>query len=185
MLLKVGTLMALTLCVLQTTLFRPISVTGREKTNKGSGKDWLFIIGTGRSGSTTVLDMVNRISDSIYIAGENDGVAERLLDLYQTTTRHFSEHPNKGAWKSNPVDDESLLTDLRQYMQDAIGVFDTDAINIIGFKEIRHAKVEHLNWLVKLFPDAKIILNWRNDVQQQQKSSFQKGKYAINDSPAL
>mmetsp|Transcript_8251 Transcript_8251/g.10770 ORF Transcript_8251/g.10770 Transcript_8251/m.10770 type:complete len:149 (-) Transcript_8251:1950-2396(-) len=42
--------------------------------------DWVFILGTGRSGSTTILSMINSIP-GFYLAGENGKAIEILYTL--------------------------------------------------------------------------------------------------------
>ena len=77
-------------------------------------KQWLFIFGTGRSGSTTLLQMVNAISDEIYIGGENAGIALDLRKMYNKGTNF--DRDKTGAWKSKPLDKDALKGAVREIM---------------------------------------------------------------------
>merc|ERR1712061_513232 len=51
----------------------------------------------------------------------------------------------------------------------------TGDIEVRGFKEIRWSP-EHLSFLAQVCPCSRFILNFRNDLQAQHKSAFQKSK---------
>lgn len=79
----------------------------------------VVIVATGRSGSTTIMSMLNLVP-GVYIAGENAGAAAILSDLYkaaQTTTQHNGW---EGPWKHKPIDAFKLECDMRQYLFDVI-----------------------------------------------------------------
>ena len=50
--------------------------------------------------------------------------------------------------------------------------FDRNPLEIVGFKEIRHQKSSQLDFFTRLFPCAKFILNWREDIAAQSKSAW-------------
>jgi hypothetical protein len=144
------------------------------------GLDWLFIIGTGRSGSTTLLDMINHISPQVYLAGEHFGVVKQLHNVYATSTRFLESHPrdtSAGPFSHQHINSTKLLEDLRHYAYDAIGDFDRSTVGIVGFKEVQGFEtVEQLDWLKTLFPCARYVVNWRKNITKQHESAFAKSK---------
>ena len=141
--------------------------------------NWVFIIATGRSGSTTVLDMLNLVP-SIELSGEKGS--------------SFC-----GLWSKMYADQRQILLDSQAenpaFLSVASGLQRTDAANRTdlavshsmctwlkgieprsptkafvmthGFKEIRPCYVPLLK---RAFPHAKFILNYREDVEAQSHS---------------
>jgi hypothetical protein len=129
----------------------------------GGAQDWLFILGTGRSGSTTALEMFNAIP-GVYLAGENSGVMNTLMDLYESSMAVMEEQ----AGGKNRA-----LCALQRFVKTLIGQFDEQTTKVIGFKEIRHLNRKQLSFFKKVFPGAKIILNTRRNLHTQHQSQFQ------------
>jgi hypothetical protein len=48
--------------------------------------DWVFVLGTGRSGSTSVIEMVNTIP-GVFLAGENFGQVLQMREMYDSTVK--------------------------------------------------------------------------------------------------
>eukprot|EP00040_Diaphanoeca_grandis_P043548 m.268400 g.268400 ORF g.268400 m.268400 type:complete len:268 (+) comp78342_c0_seq1:188-991(+) len=146
---------------------------------------WVFVVATGRSGSTTIMSMLNSVP-GMYISGENLNIEGSFLDLItKATTTGFDERlKNKGAWAHKKVNRTKLLCDLQLYARDAIGVTPNlkPTIEFIGWKEIRYGSIAQLDFLLTLFPCAKIIVNVRKDVMQQYNS--QKKSWHLNHSTA-
>jgi hypothetical protein len=131
---------------------------------------WIFVLGTGRSGSTTILKMLNYIP-FFYIAGEDGGQLNNLYAAY-THAVDTAERVDALPFYHHEINMHELKCDLQQYTIDMIGKYDTSSTQSIGFKEIRITSRKHLDFMLELFPCAKFIINWRTDVEAQHESTF-------------
>ena len=133
--------------------------------------NWLLVLATGRSGSTSVMSMLNALPNT-YIAGENYDMAGGLFDLFMKakTSEHMGVGKDKrGAWAHRHVDEHTLLCDLQNYARDAIGA--TQTAGTIGWKEIRYQS-KSLPFLRQLFPCAKYIVIVRRKLENQSRSAW-------------
>mmetsp|Transcript_27047 Transcript_27047/g.46928 ORF Transcript_27047/g.46928 Transcript_27047/m.46928 type:complete len:383 (-) Transcript_27047:47-1195(-) len=129
----------------------------------GHSQHWLFILGTGRSGSTSLLQMVNEIP-GFHLAGENKGVLTSLTHLFA----HAQSLAEKGtilSWTHGDIVEHRVLCALQSYIR-AIGGF-SKSDRVIGFKEIRHSTEEALSFFQKLFPCGRFIGNTRKHLDAQ------------------
>lgn len=134
-------------------------------------QEWLFIAATGRSGSTTTLNMLQSIP-GIYLAGENSGVMAELLELYDKAPSGTGSR--RGAWAHGPVSETSVLCALQDYVKALIGKSTQAVTKRIGFKEVRWSK-ETLDFMLKLFPCAQIVVQTRTELKQQKQSAWYQG----------
>jgi len=147
---------------------------------------FLLIIATGRSGSTSLLRMMNLLP-GVRLSGENNNELnseKKALDnLWDVGHFQANIHNNaKGAWAHNAIPDGSLSCPIQQ-MFEALDPpekqimlqenFD-DSHEIIGFKTVRfhiHNGGENLVKFVKNhLPCTRVLVNFRSDVQAQFKS---------------
>lgn len=124
---------------------------------------WLFIWATGRSGSTTVLEMLNSVP-CIGISGENGNFMNQLITLDNITHRL---HGKKGAW-FNDVDFEKLTLAEQNWISSLNSL---KSKHISGFKEIR---IDSIPFITRRFPHAFHIINYRRNHTAQLQSTFQK-----------
>eukprot|EP00403_Amphidinium_massartii_P044564 CAMPEP_0178459736 /NCGR_PEP_ID=MMETSP0689_2-20121128/48302_1 /TAXON_ID=160604 /ORGANISM="Amphidinium massartii, Strain CS-259" /LENGTH=272 /DNA_ID=CAMNT_0020086259 /DNA_START=126 /DNA_END=944 /DNA_ORIENTATION=- len=127
---------------------------------------WVFILGTGRSGSTTILDMMNSIP-GVDVNGENDGLMTDLRHIYAKLDALQSIKAD--AWKHHDVDFDELLCDVQQVVRTSLG-FDPSRVWAAGFKEVRHHEIEDLDFFRKAFPCARFIVNYRKNITTQLES---------------
>jgi hypothetical protein len=146
--------------------------------------NWTFIIGTGRSGSTTILEMANLI-EGVSLAGENFGQVNYLQEMHDkavhTASMGQGPAPAHGPWKHGHINTARLLCDHQQYLMHIMGKSSANSaedqqLSMVGFKEIRHLDTTTLDFFKVLFPCARYIVNIRRNVAQQHKSGFQKKK---------
>jgi hypothetical protein len=123
---------------------------------------WVFILGLGRTGSTSLLAMMNLIAGA-HLAGENFGILRSLRGLEEKAQK-ISGQKNK-AWEHGDIDSNRVLCALQSYIK-AIGGFAGSDV-MIGFKEIRHRDEQDLDFFKKLFPCGRFIINTRRDVAAQ------------------
>ena len=120
---------------------------------------WLFVFSTGNAGSTTLLQVLNAVPD-IELSGENDNLLDLLAHAAERTlyARDMGRLPgDKGVtWRNQPT--EAVVRErVCQWLQDLLP---HSKARIRGFKEIRFPPVVRL---MRLFPKAQIILNYRAD----------------------
>jgi hypothetical protein len=146
----------------------------------------LLLCCTGRSGSTTLQQILNTIPNS-NICGENYGAINSLLLFYkkikQTT---FIQVPGN----KNPISYEELIlnnikpawynsyniNEIQSYIRNIIiSMFkNKDTTSIWGFKEIRYENnnIELIKEFKELFPQTKVIIHIRENIDVQSKSSW-------------
>ena len=131
---------------------------------------WIFVLGTGRSGSTTVLEMINALP-GVELSGEHDGLMRSFKDFKEhvdVTRNHKSD-----AWKH----DSAELGDLEVYCLVQRWFFlhtgrQCGSTMIHGFKEIRYTSPDILDFLLEAFPRARIVVNFRLDKKKQADSGW-------------
>lgn len=124
---------------------------------------WLLILSAGgRTGSTTVLRMVNELPGA-FIGGENAGIWAAAFDQL----RH-SEFQSIYPWYQN-TDDRYADDAVCALIQAAVRPAPDEPAVIRGFKEIRLPKHDDF---FRLFPRVKIIFSTRRDVEAHTKSTF-------------
>jgi len=157
---------------------------------------FLIIIATGRSGSTTLMNLLDALPN-VRMAGENKGALindfTSYFDLYESKEFDLQtkEHNGvDGAWKHFPIPDQSLACPI-QKRYEAInpppemnlnfrGSYD-DSETVIGFKTVRlhdtlvseNDVTQWTHFLIENFPCAKFVVNIRGDVESQKASWLQ------------
>eukprot|EP00971_Amphidinium_carterae_P006086 119878-Amphidinium_carterae.1 len=134
--------------------------------------EWVFIIATGRSGSTTLLNMLNLIP-GYSLSGENNGIMRAARDFFRrmsvTIARaRLSENRHlHGAWQEEtPLSAKQVLCNLQSLVRTTLYPRETSETHIRGFKEIRHDEAD-VEFMHKLFPCARFVVNTRDDVDEQ------------------
>eukprot|EP00041_Stephanoeca_diplocostata_P031774 m.998816 g.998816 ORF g.998816 m.998816 type:complete len:975 (-) comp24025_c0_seq26:735-3659(-) len=122
--------------------------------------DWLFVFGTGRSGSSTVLQMLNSVP-AIRLSGENYGLYAMLHDskTLVNNTNAWGTQRNP-AWGDDP-DFHGIQDDICSWLLHMTPTPVGEHATIRGFKEIRP---QCLPPVVQDFPRAKFIINYRRNL---------------------
>lgn len=144
---------------------------------------FLLIIATGRSGSTTLLSMMNKLP-GVRLSGENwdeIGLEKQAVDnLYQGL---FQPKKNRiGAWTHNKIPAGAFscatqkmfeIINPPSFMDMKSKSFD-DSRTIIGFKTIRFQTEDNIEdsiqFVKESFPCARIIVNIRSNIEEQTAS---------------
>lgn len=156
-------------------------------------RDFVFILATGRSGSTSVLEAVNSLP-GVNLRGENDATLLGAMDLYNRSLRRGTMHSAFAAKEHGKLDTNTMLCSL----QDFFVAFDpprssesvsAEAVQVHGFKELisglddnpegdeqkwRNAN-RNREWpffFETLFPCGRIVLNYRDNTTAQADSTF-------------
>lgn len=158
---------------------------------------FVLICATGRSGSTTLQRIVNTIPNT-NICGECDSAILHLLRFYRSLkkTKTMIHKNRNGSFLSydeyvsrnfkpcwyNCFNYDQMVNDIKKMIIDFLTTTEQKRMMqngkpiIIGFKEIRYMRNGDDLTLVKefreLFPNTKVILNYREDVKAQSKSSW-------------
>ncbi len=150
----------------------------------------ILICAVGRSGSTTLQLILNTIPNT-NICGENNGAIIHLLEFYRqikftqqkviSEFKEFNREDKKDIFKIfngrikpawfNTFDFDEIKSFIRKTI---IQMFKkNEHTNIWGFKEIRYeGKLDLLKEFRDLFPQVKIILNIRENLQKQSFSGW-------------
>ncbi len=152
---------------------------------------FILICATGRSASTTLQRIINTIPDS-NITGEKHGAIEDLLLCYKNIkkTNEFTPKINQDSVHSTEffnyqqIIDYNIkpawyncyhFEDVKENIKKSIVsiLSNNNEFSILGYKEIRWKdKIELLNEFVELFPNTKIIIHLRDDLENQIKSGW-------------
>lgn len=154
----------------------------------------VLICATGRSGSTTMLRLINTIPNS-NICGENFSAINSLLEFYR---RIKKSTVSKIPGNFNPISYKEIVKQnikpawYNSYNYNSIvhlikitiiNMFkNSDTTNIWGFKEIRYLSgdIHYIKDFKELFPQTKVIVQIRENIQAQSKSGwFRNDKNAI------
>jgi hypothetical protein len=148
----------------------------------------ILICATGRSGSTTMQRIVHTIPNS-NICGENYGAINSLLEFY-SRIKYSSQNYIPGHF--TPANYEKLISKnvkpswynsydynkIIQHIKDTIiSMFKNKKdTNVWGFKEIRYdnGNIKYLKLFKELFPQTKVIIQIRENIEIQSKSGWYK-----------
>ncbi|CAE7249894.1 unnamed protein product [Symbiodinium natans] len=146
-------------------------------------RKFLFIVATGRSGSTSLMNMVSLI-DGVFLYGENYGA---LRHLGQMQERFFSTLAAQGH--DAPLLAERLLLHSQDWLWDFLTPpsFLNDwkqSVSIRGFKEIRWDATA-FQFVRRTCPCSRFIFNYRLDKDAQSQSAFYKTRNASPESLSI
>jgi hypothetical protein len=146
----------------------------------------VLICATGRSGSTTLQRLLNTIPES-NICGENAGAINALLEFYRRLKLSSSE---KIPGRMRPASYESLVQNkvkpawynsynyanmVNMIKCTILNMFkNKESTTLWGFKEIRYdaGNIRYLKDFKELFPQTKVIVHVRENIQSQSQSGW-------------
>jgi hypothetical protein len=154
----------------------------------------VFVVATGRSGSTSLLRLFRNISGSDFL-GENDGVVSAVHDLdarlalYRREVLSYSLVSNHAPWVFNAAAvREEYLEAYRRLVHAALNWRAGPSIRLVGFKDVHwrfHDNLTDVDFLFELFPCAKVILNYRKDAESQSRSGMWKVRDHMTSEKSL
>lgn len=148
----------------------------------------VLICATGRSGSTTLQRIINTIPNT-NICGENFGAINSLLNFYAklhiTSSQHVPGHYNPVSYetvigkKVKPSWYNSYkISEMEEQIRNTIITMfkNNPNTNLWGFKEIRYDnnQIQLIKYFKKLFPQTKVIIQIRENIQAQSNSGWHK-----------
>uniref|UniRef100_A0A7S1B2K3 Protein-tyrosine sulfotransferase n=1 Tax=Noctiluca scintillans TaxID=2966 RepID=A0A7S1B2K3_NOCSC len=122
---------------------------------------WQFIVGPGRSGTTTAMMMIDEIP-GYYVTGENKGLVNDLQEIFENTQSRLPSLTG-ALRRDGAISEQHLLCAMQDLVRASLGAFDEGHITTIGFKEIRFKTQEDMTFVHKLFPCAKFIVVTRRN----------------------
>lgn len=162
-------------------------------------KQQLFLIGTGRSGTTLIQRVINTFPNTM-IWGEHAGFLKQLSELYfflkDNPSLHefsyinpipdekkfdLSSYNNSKVWQAwiNWFRPGDLKTVFRQIVEDFFCPSEFEKLSIWGFKEIRYGPDDRvLSFLSEIYPEANFLFITRDSLNaiESQITTFYKGK---------
>lgn len=146
------------------------------------GEKFLIIISLGRSASTTLTWTLDTLP-GIRMGGENNGAINKFKDLMDDTAYLRNMKNGEGIrnhpWGHAPFEEQNLLCAAQGYIQALYPRYnDTpDTDTILGFKTVRfleghsqHQDAAYLQFMTKVFPCARFVVNYRGDTEALQHS---------------
>ncbi len=135
-----------------------------------------IILATGRSGSTTMLGMINQLPN-YDIGGEHRGQFNALFNMYQMLEISYNFSSKSigygSAYYNRPQSKSQFFCWIQSwFVQNSGWKAKYDPRDVHGFKEFRYNQTEVLEFLYQVFPCAKYIINIRHDVVAQHQSKF-------------
>mmetsp|Transcript_13989 Transcript_13989/g.26120 ORF Transcript_13989/g.26120 Transcript_13989/m.26120 type:complete len:276 (-) Transcript_13989:67-894(-) len=134
----------------------------------------VWVVSPGRSGSTTVLEMLNAIP-GFELMGENENMWGTVYTLFSERRTAWENYRKKGqymAWRqSEEMDWKDILCGYQ--LRVLAEMNPPDGVRVVGFKEIRWAWGEglaDLDLLLQVFPCSAAVLNYRMDLKAERES---------------
>jgi len=146
----------------------------------------VLICATGRSGSTTMQRLINTIPNS-NICGENFAAINSLLEFYRriknTTIEYVPGHTTPFTYdylieknvKPSWYNSYNLNQIIHMIKMTIITMLKkSEDNNVWGFKEIRYdnGNINYIKDFKELFPQTKVIIQVRENLNAQSKSSW-------------
>lgn len=128
-------------------------------------RKFIFVIGTGRSGSTTVMQMVNELPGH-FITGEHNGqmfIWRDMMAAQQVKDDRYFCMVQDWVFRHSrdPADTVTAAAMKHHTSARAIIAYENEVSPVRGFKEIRYTSLEILRWLKQVFPCSKMVINIR------------------------
>ncbi|KAI3383581.1 hypothetical protein SNEBB_007820 [Seison nebaliae] len=150
---------------LKYTDYRPPRTINKSISVRPFNKNMLFIVSVGRSGSTTLRYLLNSLPN-YFIDGENKNAMMHIRNIYYVLRFAHQNDDDKTDRKERSRYFRRMILDL------LVGVDNTDNYNVLGFKEIRFKELYELEFLLKLFPKSRFIMNYRRNLTSYKYSGF-------------
>jgi len=169
---------------------------------------YLFIVATGRSGSTTLLQMLNFLPN-MRLSGENNNelyIASLLAsNLKKSSSSMAYDEEVEGAWMHHKIPTQAMACPIQHVVSTltpppsevlhavnetgALSVEDYDQSTILGLKAVRIQKsewspIEAAAFFKESFPCSRIVVNIRSDTKSQAASTTKLG-WSKNPSAAV
>jgi hypothetical protein len=133
----------------------------------------LMVLAVGRSGSTTILEMLELVPQ-LRLRGESFALLG-FSDFLGGTHNGNRMEAEEGPWEHDALDWEHVYAAWQNFYLSIIPGYPPSADEgpvVFGTKEVAGWEVEHLQEYEKLFPCARFVLSVRKDLQAESRSAF-------------
>ena len=131
--------------------------------------DWTIVLATGRSGSTTVQQMISKLP-AMNFYGEEGG----LLKSFHALQENIIDQKHGGlSWlgsKDSNVCTVACMTQKFYAERHGINCLQRGCKH--GWKEIRYKSPKDIEWIRTVFPSSRIVLNYRSKCSDNYKDGF-------------
>ena len=149
----------------------------------------MFVVATGRSGSTSLMQLLRQLPGSAFL-GENAAWQhffrlDKELEKARDFTLREANNKNRLPWVYGPrAGRPAFLSVYRDLLYAQLGWPVGPHVRMIGFKDVRWQfyiqksggvvlpELRDVDLLLEVFPCAQVILNYREDTDQQANSGF-------------
>ena len=149
-------------------------------------KKYVFVVSSGRSGSTLVQGLLNALP-GVLVRGENGFYllqlfrSQRRVRNYQRSFGGNSWQPTSAFYGIDEADPDDFLRAARKLMYgQLLARHNPLSVRTLGFKEIRWEELRKDEWepffefFERIFPDARYVLNDRNPENVVDSGHWQK-----------
>ena len=130
--------------------------------------DWTIVLSMGRSGSTTVQEMISKLPGMNFY-GEEGGLLRSIKDAQDK----ISKRRLSISWRGSEDKNVSTIACMTQkFYSERHGQTCLERGCRHGWKEIRYRSADEIHLLQTFFPAARIILNYRDKCEQNYTDVF-------------
>lgn len=134
----------------------------------------VWVVSAGRSGSTTLLEMLNQIP-GYDIMGENQNMWGSLFNLFEQREAMVARYRSLSEYMTYRQSLKRNMSELRcAYQLRVLGEINPDSqARVVGFKEIRwdfSRSLDDLKLLMEVFPCSVALLSYRRNLKAEAQS---------------
>lgn len=133
-------------------------------------RKFVFIVATGRSGSTTIMGMLNGIP-GVFVSGENDNEPSRLREIFAAGMQRVASNV---SWLQSYASRERMAMQewiWETNMPEVTRMRRHHPITVVGFKEIRWT-ARDVEFIQHVCPCSRFIVSTRKNATRQARSGF-------------
>jgi hypothetical protein len=133
-------------------------------------RKFVFIVATGRSGSTTIMGMLNGIP-GVFVSGENDNEPSRLREIFAARMQRVASNNSLSLnyWSRERMSVQGWIWETN--MPEVRRRRRQHPVTIVGFKEIRW-NAQDVGFIQHVCPCSRFVVSTRRDATRQARSGF-------------
>ena len=132
--------------------------------------DWTIVLAMGRSGSTTLQQMITKLPGMNFY-GEEGGILEHFMKLQRNIT-YNSKHHEVSWYGAQDINVTTTACMVQKFYSERHGEKCLHRGCKHGFKEVKYRSPEMMKWIRTIFPTSRIILNYRSECPDGYKDIF-------------
>mmetsp|Transcript_10605 Transcript_10605/g.18624 ORF Transcript_10605/g.18624 Transcript_10605/m.18624 type:complete len:289 (-) Transcript_10605:122-988(-) len=133
--------------------------------------NWTIVLSSGRSGGTTVQQMISKLPNMSFY-GEEGGLLQSFYELQQKV-ENGKEHSEGVSWfGSGDINVTAVACMTQKFYAERHGSNCLHSGCQHGWKEIRYTSPQMIKWIRTVFPSSKLVLNYRSTCPRDYKDIF-------------